>query len=240
MIELIPAIDLIDGKCVRLTKGDYNSSKVYAEDPVAQAQEFERLGFKRLHVVDLDGARSAHVVNIKTLRALTKATNLRIDFGGGIKTADDVRQVMDAGAAMATIGSVAVTRPELFEQWLKAYGADRIILGADVRGDKIAIKGWLEDSDLTLTDFIKRYTDMGVTNVLCTDISRDGTLQGPATERYKQLMQRFPQLHLIASGGVSGTNDIISLQQAGIPAVVFGKAWYEGRIDLEKLKGGLQ
>ena len=141
---------------------------------------------------------------------------------------------------MATIGSVAVTRPELFEQWLKAYGADRIILGADVRGDKIAIKGWLEDSELTLTDFIKRYTDMGVTNVLCTDISRDGTLQGPATERYKQLMQRFPQLHLIASGGVSGTNDIISLQQAGIPAVVFGKAWYEGRIDLEKLKGGLQ
>lgn len=240
MIELIPAIDLIDGKCVRLTKGDYNSSKVYAEDPVAQAQEFERLGFKRLHVVDLDGARSVHVVNIKTLRALAKATNLQIDFGGGIKTADDVRQVMDAGAAMATIGSVAVTRPELFEQWLKAYGADRIILGADVRGDKIAIKGWLEDSELTLTDFIKRYTDMGVTNVLCTDISRDGTLQGPATERYKQLMQRFPQLHLIASGGVSGTNDIISLQQAGIPAVVFGKAWYEGRIDLEKLKGGLQ
>lgn len=236
----MPAIDLIDGKCVRLTKGDYNSSKVYAEDPVAQAQEFERLGFKRLHVVDLDGARSAHVVNIKTLEALAKATNLRIDFGGGIKTADDVRQVMDAGAAMATIGSVAVTHPELFAQWLNDYGAERIILGADVRGDKIAIKGWLEDSELTLIDFIKRYIDMGVTNVLCTDISRDGTLQGPATERYKQLIELFPQLHLIASGGVSGTEDIISLQQAGIPAVVFGKAWYEGRIDLTKLKGGLQ
>lgn len=235
MIELIPAIDLIDGKCVRLTKGEYDSKKIYNEDPVAQAQEFESLGFKRLHVVDLDGAKSKHIVNDAVLRAITKATKLVVDFGGGIKTEADIEKAFDAGAAMVTLGSIAVTNPDLCRKWIAAYGCEKIILGADVRNGKISINGWKEDSEEELVPFLKKYVDMGVKNVLCTEISKDGTLAGPATELYKQLMAEYPQLHLIASGGVSCNEDINNLEAAGIPAVVFGKAYYEGRIRVDGL-----
>lgn len=235
MIELIPAIDLIDGKCVRLTKGDYDQKTVYNEDPVAQAREFERLGFHRLHVVDLDGAKSKHVVNDHVLRAITEATGLVVDFGGGIKTEEDLEKAFRAGASMVTVGSIAVTHPELFLSWIDKYGADKFILGADVRNGKISINGWKEDSQEDLLPFLRRYIDHGVRNVLCTEISKDGTLSGPATELYQRIMAAYPQLHLIASGGVASTEDISTLDAAGIPAVVFGKAYYEGRIDTNRL-----
>jgi phosphoribosylformimino-5-aminoimidazole carboxamide ribotide isomerase len=236
---LIPAIDIIDGKCVRLTKGDYAQKKVYDDDPVAVAREFERLGFKRLHVVDLDGAKAKHIVNEATLKAITGATSLTVDFGGGIKTDDDISRAFAAGAAMVTVGSIAVTHPELFLAWLTKYGPDRLILGADVRQGKISINGWLEDSTVDLLPFLKRYVEAGVKHVLCTEISRDGTLQGPATALYKEIMAEYPQLQLIASGGVGSIDDIKALAVAGIPAVVFGKAWYEGRItpdDIQQLE----
>lgn len=234
-IELIPAIDIIDGKCVRLTKGDYSLKKVYNEDPVAQAHEFEQLGFERLHVVDLDGAKSKHIVNDKVLKAITTSTRLRVDFGGGIKTEEDIEKAFDAGAKMVTAGSIAVTHPELFLQWIERYGTDRMILGADVRNGKISINGWKEDSAEDLLPFLAKYVEAGVKNVLCTDISKDGTLAGPAIDLYRQIMDRYPTLHLIASGGVSSSQDMLMLQEAGIPATVFGKAWYEGKINLKDL-----
>lgn len=229
-IELIPAIDLIGGKCVRLTKGDYDSKTVYNEDPVAQAREFERLGFKRLHVVDLDGAKSRHIVNDDVLRRITAETNLIVDFGGGIKTEEDIEKAFAAGAAMVTVGSVAVTNADMFLGWLDKYGAERIILGADVRNGKVSINGWKEDSEEELVPFLKKYIDRGVKNVLCTEISRDGTLEGPAVKLYSSLMAAYPDIHLIASGGVSSVDDITELDGKGIPAVVFGKAWYEGKL----------
>lgn len=235
MIELIPAIDLIGGKCVRLTKGDYDTQKVYNEDPVAVAREFEEYGFKRLHVVDLDGARSKHVVNHKVLERMAQATNLIIDFGGGIKTDEDIRIATENGAQMVTVGSVAVTQPELFLGWLQQLGSERIILGADVKNGRISINGWKEDSSDELIPFLDKYIQKGVQKVLCTEISKDGTLQGPATALYREIMTQFPQCHLIASGGVSSMNDLKELDQAGIPAVVFGKAIYEGRIALKDL-----
>lgn len=235
MIELIPAIDLIGGKCVRLTKGEYDSQKVYNEDPVAQAREFEALGFKRLHVVDLDGAKSRHIVNDGVLRSITANTSLKVDFGGGIKTTADIEKAFDAGASMVTVGSVAVTHPELCEQWLMQYGAEKIILGADVRNGRISINGWKETSEEELVPFLRKYVEMGIRNVLCTEISKDGTLAGPAIDLYEQILRQYPHLHLIASGGVSCNEDIISLNSKGIPAVVFGKAYYEGRINIERL-----
>lgn len=235
MIELIPAIDLIEGKCVRLTKGDYDQKKVYNEDPVAVAMEFERLGFKRLHVVDLDGAKSKHIVNDAVLRAITSTTSLTVDFGGGIKTEEDIEKAFNAGASMVTLGSIAVTNPDLCAAWIKKYGSEKIILGADVRNGKISINGWKEDSTEDLIPFLHKYVAMGVKNVLCTEISKDGTLQGPATSLYKEVMTEFPQMHLIASGGVSSNADIDDLEKNGIPAVVFGKAFYEGKIDVSKL-----
>lgn len=235
MIELIPAIDLIDGKCVRLTKGEYDSKRIYNEDPVAQAKEFEKLGFKRLHMVDLDGAKSKHVVNDDVLKAVTQATNLIVDFGGGIKTEEDIEKAFNAGASMVTVGSIAVTKPELFMCWMEKYGAERMILGADVRNGKVSINGWLEDSEEDLLPFLKKYVDKGVKNVLCTEISKDGTLQGPATALYVEIMKAYPSLHLIASGGVSCNEDIKQLDANGIPAVVFGKAYYEGKIKCEEL-----
>lgn len=234
-IELIPAIDIIDGKCVRLTKGDYDQKKVYNENPVEVAQHFENLGFKRLHVVDLDGAKSKHIVNDDVLRAITAATSLVVDFGGGIKTEEDIEKAFDAGAAMVTVGSIAVTNPQLFLNWIKQYGAEKLILGADVRNGKISINGWKEDSSEDLLPFLKQYTDKGVRNVLCTEISKDGTLQGPAIELYQQIMKAYPDMHLIASGGVSCNDDIRALETADIPAVVFGKAFYEGKIKVEEL-----
>lgn len=235
MIELIPAIDLIDGKCVRLTKGDYAQKTVYNEDPLSQALEFQRLGFRRLHIVDLDGAKSKHIVNDAVLRSITQHTDLIVDFGGGIKTTADMEKAFDAGARMVTVGSIAVTEPETFLGWLEQYGADRIILGADVRNGMVSINGWKEDSAEELLPFLERYARAGVRNVLCTEISKDGTLAGPATELYRTVMARYPGLHLIASGGVSCNDDIHKLEANGIPAVVFGKAYYEGKIDIATL-----
>lgn len=235
MIELIPAIDIIDGKCVRLTKGDYNQKTVYNDSPADVARQFEDMGFKRLHVVDLDGAKSKHIVNDHVLKAITDATNLKVDFGGGLKTDDDLKKAFEAGASMVTIGSIAVTKPELFLSWLEEYGADKLILGADVRNGKISINGWKEDSAEELLPFLKQYVDHGVKNVLCTEISKDGTLQGPAIELYRQIMDAYPTMHLITSGGVGCTNDIRNLNDSGIPAVVFGKAFYEGKINIEEL-----
>ena len=235
MIELIPAIDIINGQCVRLTKGDYKQKKVYHDDPVAVAKDFEALGFRRLHIVDLDGAKSKHIVNDAVLRGITSATSLTVDFGGGIKTEEDIEKAFEAGAAMVTIGSVAVTDPELFIGWLKKYGPEKLILGADVRNGMISINGWKEDSSEPLLPFLRKYIDAGVVNVLCTEISKDGTLQGPAVSLYKEVMANYPQLHLIASGGVSRQEDIEELEREGVPAVVFGKAIYEGRIDLKSL-----
>ena len=236
MIELIPAIDIIDGKCVRLSQGDYDTKKVYNENPLEVAKEFEANGVRRLHVVDLDGAKSSHVVNYKVLDAIAGHTSLVIDFGGGIKTDEDLVIAFENGAQMVTLGSVAVKQPELFKKWLHQYGAEKIILGADVKNNRISVSGWKEDSQLELMPFLTNYTQEGVNKVLCTDISRDGMLQGPSIELYKQMMQKFPDMHLIASGGVSGLKDIIELDEAGIPAVVFGKALYEGRITMKDLK----
>lgn len=235
MIELIPAIDIIDGQCVRLTKGDYAQKSVYSDTPAEVAAEFERLGMKRLHVVDLDGAKSRHIVNTAVLRSIAERTNLVIDFGGGIKSDEDIEQAFDNGAAMVTIGSVAVKEPETFCRWLKRYGAERIILGADVRNGMISINGWREDSTLPLLPFLKDYIQQGVRHVLCTEISRDGMLSGPAIELYCDIMAAYPELNLIASGGVSSAEDILDLYRHGIPSVVFGKAYYEGRIDLKRL-----
>ena len=235
MIQLIPAIDIINGQCVRLTKGDYAQKTVYSDSPAEVAKGFEQLGFQRLHVVDLDGAKSKHIVNEQVLRSITETTTLTVDFGGGIKTDEDIRKAFDAGAAMVTVGSIAVLQPELCFEWLNEYGPERIILGADVRHGKISINGWKEDSDEDLLPFLRKYVEAGIRNVLCTEISKDGTLAGPAIGLYQRIMQEYPQLHLIASGGVSSIDDIRALDRAGIPAVVFGKAIYEGRIDLKEL-----
>lgn len=234
MIELIPAIDIIGGRCVRLTKGDYDTKKEYG-DPVEMAQMIESYGFERLHVVDLDGAKSKHIVNDKVLSNISRNTKLKIDFGGGIKTDEDIEKAFSAGASMVTIGSIAIQSPTLFASWLKKYGAEKIILGADTRNGKISINGWKDDSGEDLLPFIGRYVDMGVRMVLCTEISKDGMLSGPATDLYAKIIAAYPKIHLIASGGVSGIDDIKELERRGIPAVVFGKAIYEGRIDLGEL-----
>ena len=234
MIQLIPAIDLIDGRCVRLSQGDYDTKKEYG-DPVEMALRMEDMGVRRLHLVDLDGAKSRHVVNDRVLRDIYRRTSLTVDFGGGIKTEDDLEKVFDAGAAMATAGSIAVTDPDSVGLWIEKYGAERIVLGADVRDGKISINGWKEDSALELMPFLKGYRKQGLQHVLCTDISKDGMLQGPNTALYKSIMAQWPDCRLIASGGVSSKEDIRALDDAGIPAVVFGKAIYEGRIDLASL-----
>lgn len=234
MIELIPAIDIIEGKCVRLTKGDYDTKKVYGA-PLEMARQFEDMGMRRLHVVDLDGAKSKHVVNIDALRAIASHTSLVVDFGGGVKTDEDLEKAYDAGAALVTAGSIAITDPERYLGWLDKYGADRLILGADVRNGRVSINGWKEDSDVRLEDLLLRYMKAGTQNVLCTEISRDGTLAGPAVSLYRSIMEHYPGCHLIASGGVGSMEDIRALECAGIPAVVFGKAFYEGKITKEEI-----
>lgn len=234
MIELIPAIDIIAGQCVRLTKGDYDQKTTYG-DPLNMALDFEHIGFKRLHVVDLDGAKSKHIVNDGILKTITSKTHLAVDFGGGIKSDEDIEKAFAAGAQMVTIGSIAVVQPELFMGWLKKYGPDRLILGADVRHGKISINGWKEDSNEDLLPFLQKYIKAGVRNVLCTEISKDGTLAGPAIDLYRNVMNMYPELYLIASGGVSSIDDIKALNTAGVPAVVFGKAIYEGKINLKEL-----
>ena len=234
-MQLIPAIDIINGKCVRLTKGDYNAQTIYDDNPAKVAQRLEQLGFKRLHVVDLDGAKSKHVVNLSALKSITSTTSLVVDFGGGIKTDEDIQQAFAGGASMVTIGSVAVAQPQRFLGWLANYGPDKLILASDVRNGKISINGWKEDSTEPLLPFLKKYIDKGVHNVLCTEISKDGTLTGPATDLYTSILKAFPSLHLIASGGVSSEQDIQTLAENGIPAVVFGKALYERKLNLPHL-----
>ena len=234
-MEIIPAIDIIDGKCVRLTKGDYNALKTYSDNPLDMALRFQDAGIRRLHLVDLDGARSKHIVNYPTLEAITRHTGLTVDFGGGIKSTSDLKTALDCGAAMVTVGSTAVTRPELMAEWIGEFGQEHIMLGADARDGRISVNGWKEDSTLTLNDFIRNYMQKGITRVLCTDINRDGMLQGPSVELYRSLLKEFPGIKLIASGGVSSVHDLIDLKEAGLPAAIVGKAYYEGRITLDQL-----
>lgn len=236
MIEIIPAIDIIDGKCVRLSQGDYGSKKVYNENPVEVAKEFEANGIRRLHVVDLDGAASHHVVNYRTLEQIAARTSLIIDFGGGVKSDEDLIIAFESGAQMVTGGSIAVTNPDLFTHWLDSYGCEKIILGADVKDRKIAVNGWKEESASELFPFLKGYIHKGIEKVICTDISCDGMLAGPSIELYKEILAEYPTLYLIASGGVSNVGDIEALHEAGVPAVIFGKALYEGRITLKDLQ----
>ena len=236
MIELIPAIDIIDGKCVRLSQGDYNSKKVYNENPVEVAKELEAHGIRRLHVVDLDGAASHHVVNYRTLEQIASRTSLVVDFGGGVKSDEDLVIAFESGAQMVTGGSIAVKNPERFCHWLQTYGSERIILGADVKDHKIAVNGWKDESACELFPFLKDYVGKGVRKVICTDINCDGMLQGPSISLYKEMLETYPDLYLIASGGVGSTEDIRQLEATGIPAVIFGKALYEGRITFKELE----
>lgn len=240
MIEIIPAIDIIDGKCVRLSQGDYASKKVYNENPLDVARMFQDNGIRRLHVVDLDGAASHHIVNYKTLEAIAGHTSLIVDFGGGVKTDKDLEIAFECGAAMVTGGSIAVKEPELFTGWVERYGSDRIILGADVKDGNVAVNGWKEQSKRDIQSFLDDYTAKGVSKVICTDISCDGMLAGPSLKLYQEILERHPQLYLIASGGVSSVGDIERLDEAGVPAVIFGKAIYEGRVTMKELSRFLQ
>lgn len=235
MIQLIPAIDIIEGKCVRLTQGDYATRKVYNEDPLEVAKMFEAHGIGRLHVVDLDGAREGRIINYRTLEKLATRTTLVIDFGGGLKQEEDLKIAFESGAQMVTGGSIAVKNPDEFTAWITRFGSERIILGADAKDRKIAISGWKETTNEDLIPFIQAYHDKGITKVICTDISRDGMLQGPSTDLYKEINEAIPGIQLIASGGVSSIDDIEQLSEAGIPAVIFGKAIYEGKIQLKDL-----
>ena len=235
MIELIPAIDIIEGKCVRLTQGDYGSKKVYNEDPLEVAKMFEDYGISRLHVVDLDGAREGRIINYRVLERLATKTSLIIDFGGGLKSDSDLEIAFNSGAEMITGGSIAIKEPDRFVSWIKRYGNRKIILGADAKDKKIAINGWQTTTDNELIPFIASYQEQGVRTVICTDISRDGMLQGAATDLYREIREELPEIYLIASGGVNSVEDIEQLAAADIPAVIFGKAIYEGRIQLKNL-----
>jgi len=235
VIEIIPAIDLIDGKCVRLSQGDYAQKIVYNENPVEVAKMFADAGIRRLHLVDLDGAKAHHIVNHRVLEKITGSTGLIVDFGGGLKSDDDLRIAFECGATMVTGGSIAVKDPSVFSSWITRYGADKIILGADVKDEKIAVGGWLETTELDLLPFIQKYMEQGINKVICTDISKDGMLQGTSTDLYKKILAAQPALYLIASGGVSSIRDVEELHEALIPAVIIGKAIYEGKIKLKEL-----
>ena len=234
-MDIIPAIDLIDGKCVRLTQGNDAQKKVYNQNPLEMAKSFETEGIRRLHLVDLDGAKAQHIVNYRVLHSIATHTSLVVDFGGGIKTDADLRIAFDNGAAMVTGGSIAVKDPETFIRWITDYGSDRIILGADAKDGMIAVSGWTETALLELTAFIADYRAKGITQVICTDIGRDGMMQGPAVELYRNLLNQFSGLYLVASGGVSCMEDMVALRDTGVPAVIVGKAIYEGKIKLEEL-----
>lgn len=235
MIQLIPAIDIIDGKCVRLSQGDYNKKTVYNENPLEVAKMFQDSGITRLHLVDLDGAKAQHIVNHKVLYAIATHTNLVIDFGGGLKTDEDLNIAFENGASMITGGSIAVKNPTVFESWIQKFGNEKIILGADVHDKKIAVSGWVESTEYDLFPFLESYTTKGINKVICTDIAKDGMLQGTSVDLYKEIIMQFPELFLIASGGVSAMSDIYALDEAGIPAVIFGKAIYEGKISLQEI-----
>ena len=234
-MEIIPAIDIIDGQCVRLTKGDYDQVTRYSDDPAQVARDFELAGISRLHVVDLDGAKARHVVNIDTLRNITSVTGLSVDFGGGVKTREDLELVLAAGAKQVTAGSTAVSDKEEVKKWIEEFGPDKIILGADVLDGKVMVSGWQQSSGEELMDFLDYYVQLGIQYVICSDISKDGVLAGPSFELYEAIQLRFPTLHLIASGGVSGKDDLIRLKRQGLYGAIVGKAFYEGRLTLEEL-----
>lgn len=235
MIEIIPAIDIIDGKCVRLSQGDYSEKKVYNEDPLEVAKMFEGAGIHRLHLVDLDGAKAKHIVNRKVLEQIAASTSLTIDFGGGIQSDKDIEIAFESGASMVTGGSIAVKDKELFTGWINKYGSDKIILGADCKNHKIAVSGWQEETSLDIIPFIESYKKEGIRKIICTDINKDGMLQGPSIDLYQEITKTFPDIFLIASGGVGCMQDILDLEKAEIPAVILGKAIYENRITLEEL-----
>jgi phosphoribosylformimino-5-aminoimidazole carboxamide ribotide isomerase len=234
-MQIIPAIDIIDGKCVRLTQGDYAQKTIYNEQPLEVAKQFEAAGLQRLHLVDLDGAKAGAVQNWKLLESIAANTSLVIDFGGGIKTEKDLQLVFNSGAALATIGSLAVKQADTFTNWLQQYGAGKFLLGADVKGTKIAIGGWLEITDIDIYDFITQYLDKGVQQIFCTDVSRDGKLEGPSIDLYTGIIAEFPGLHFIASGGVSSVADLEALERIGCAGVIVGKAIYENRISMDDI-----
>ena len=236
-MRIIPAIDIIDGKCVRLSKGDYGTKKIYNENPLEVAKQFEDHGIQYLHLVDLDGAKSKHIVNHHILEQIASKTNLKIDFGGGLKSDEDLRIAFESGANQITGGSIAVKNPETFQSWLKKFGSDKIILGADANNEKIAVSGWMEESDQELIPFIQKYQDNGVQYVICTDISKDGMLQGPSFELYKKILEECNEnLYLIASGGISTFNELPKLAEIGCEGTIIGKAIYENRITLKQLE----
>ena len=235
-IEIIPAIDIIEGKCVRLSQGDYLQKTIYNENPLEVAKMFEAAGLKRLHLVDLDGAKAHHIVNQKVLETISKNTNLIIDFGGGLKSDEDLRIAFESGASMVTGGSIAVKSPEVFLSWIEKFGADKIILGADAKNEMIAVAGWLESTGADVFEFINHWYSKGINKIISTDISRDGMLTGAATELYQKILKIVPNAYLIASGGISSMADILELQEAGIPAVITGKAIYEGRIKMDEIQ----
>ncbi|MDR1585094.1 MAG: 1-(5-phosphoribosyl)-5-[(5-phosphoribosylamino)methylideneamino]imidazole-4-carboxamide isomerase [Prevotellaceae bacterium] len=236
MIEIIPAIDIINGKCVRLSQGDYAKKTVYNDDPLEAAKMFAGAGIRRLHLVDLDGAKAQHIVNYNVLERIATNTELIIDFGGGLKSDDDLRIAFECGAQMITGGSIAVKNPEVFSSWIERYGGEKIILGADVKDEKIAVSGWREETGIDLLPFISSYKEKGIFKVICTDIAKDGMLEGASVELYKKILHAQPNIYLIASGGVSSVQDIEQLEEVGVPAVITGKAIYEGRIKLSELK----
>ncbi len=234
-MEIIPAIDIIEGKCVRLTKGDYAQKKIYNEDPLEVAKQFEANGLNRLHLVDLDGAKAKEIINWRVLEKITNNTKLVVDFGGGLKSDKDLDIAFNCGASMITGGSIAVKNRDIFLSWVQKYGADKIFLGADVMNENIAVNGWQEGTELKLIPFLDDYTQEGLKMVICTDISRDGMLQGPAVDLYKKILEVFPDLFLVASGGVSCMQDVYDLKEANVPAVIIGKAIYEGKINISEL-----
>ena len=235
-MRIIPAIDVIDGKCVRLSKGDYNTKKIYNEHPLEIAKQYEAHGIEFLHLVDLDGAKASHIVNHKVLEEIATKTNLKIDFGGGLKTDEDLRIAFESGAGQITGGSIAVKQPDIFKNWLSKFGSDKIILGADANNEKIAISGWLEESDEDLIPFVKNYQKEGVQYVICTDIAKDGMLQGPSFDLYEKMLAQLPNIKLIASGGISTFDELPKLAELGCEGTIIGKAIYENKISLKQLE----
>lgn len=235
-MEIIPAIDIINSECVRLSKGDFNKKTVYHKNPLEVARQFEEAGIRRLHIVDLDGASGKSLANIRTLEKIASQTSLVADFGGGLKTTEDVTTVLQAGAAMVSLGSVIVKDPLLFDEWVATFGPEKFLPGADVLHKKIKVSGWKEDTGIGLFDFIKDLTGRGISKLFCTDILKDGMMQGPATQLYREILEKFPALYLIASGGVSGMDDIFALKEAGCKGVITGKAIYENKITLKQIK----